>query len=191
MATKKRTYTSSLRAQQAEDTRERILEAALKLIGEGAHRLTIPNVAKEAGVAVPTVYRHFATKEELEDAVADHVRNLVRVQTAFEGIDELVARMRELFAAFAGHPPGTIAVLLASVARNLERPRPERLSYVRDGLASELEGLSPEDAERIVLVAAALGSSPGALALMRLGLTSDESADVVEWALNALVRASR
>ena len=57
-----RTYRSELRAQQADETRARILDATVRVMARGLASLSIPAVAREAGVSVPTVYRHFATK---------------------------------------------------------------------------------------------------------------------------------
>jgi hypothetical protein len=50
-----RQYRSDLRAQQVEETRARILEAALRVMADGFASVSIPNVAREAGVAVPTI----------------------------------------------------------------------------------------------------------------------------------------
>src|SRR5688572_1155649 len=60
-----RTYRSELRAEQAEETRGRILDAAGRVMATGVASLSVPAVAREAGVSVPTVYRHFGTKAEL------------------------------------------------------------------------------------------------------------------------------
>ena len=59
-----RPYSSKLRAEQAEETQARILEAALRVMAGGAASVSIPAVAREAGVSVPTVYRHFGTKRD-------------------------------------------------------------------------------------------------------------------------------
>src|SRR5687768_9693436 len=67
--TSTRRYRSELRAQQVDDTRSRILEAALRVMADGFASVSIPNVAREAGVSVPTVYRHFKTKQVLLDAL--------------------------------------------------------------------------------------------------------------------------
>src|SRR5439155_3179158 len=69
---KSRKYGSPLRAQQAEETRERILDATGRVMAEGLAFVSIPQVAREAGVSVPTVYRHFATKRDLLAAVYPH-----------------------------------------------------------------------------------------------------------------------
>ena len=67
-----RPYRSELRAEQAEETRRRILDAALRVMATGLASLSVPAVAREAGVSVPTVYRHFGTKAELLAGVYPH-----------------------------------------------------------------------------------------------------------------------
>lgn len=74
---KKRTYRSEHRAQQAEETRKRVLEAARKVfIARGYSSTTMVQVAEEAGVSVETVYGAFGTKAEL---LASAVRALLIV----------------------------------------------------------------------------------------------------------------
>ena len=64
-----REYRSELRAQQAEETRARILEATARVMARGIATISIPAVAREAGVSVPTVYRHFGSKRDLLSAI--------------------------------------------------------------------------------------------------------------------------
>jgi AcrR family transcriptional regulator len=53
-------------------TRERILAATIRLLSEeGTHAASIDRIAAEADVATATVYRHFATKDELVAAALD------------------------------------------------------------------------------------------------------------------------
>ena len=65
-----RPYSSSLRSEQAEQTRDRIVRAAVDLLsGADAGDLSMNEVAGRAGVSVRTVYRNFATREALLDGV--------------------------------------------------------------------------------------------------------------------------
>ncbi|MGD9883980.1 TetR/AcrR family transcriptional regulator [Reyranella sp.] len=58
----------------AEARRLEILQATLRLAGEvGPDRLTTETVAREVGLTQPAVFRHFATKQDLWDAVADYI----------------------------------------------------------------------------------------------------------------------
>lgn len=61
-----RRYAQRRRAQQQEETRERIVDAAVALHEElGPAATTISALAERAGVQRLTVYRHFASDEEL------------------------------------------------------------------------------------------------------------------------------
>src|SRR5690349_4772985 len=64
-----RAYHSQLRAQNERQTQERILEATLRMTASGLATVSVPAVAREAGVSVPTVYRHFGTKGALLSAL--------------------------------------------------------------------------------------------------------------------------
>lgn len=55
---------------------DRILDAAYKLLRrKGADAITLRAVAEEAGTTTPTVYKRFATKEDLVMAVANRIRH--------------------------------------------------------------------------------------------------------------------
>src|SRR5256885_9058880 len=58
-----RSYDNSLRTEQAAATRERVVDAAVEVLSQGADKLSIPAVAAEASVSVPTVYRHFPDRK--------------------------------------------------------------------------------------------------------------------------------
>lgn len=112
----KRAYRSEHRAQQAEETRQRVLEAARKVfIARGFAGTTMVQVAEEAGVSVETVYAGFGTKAEL---LASAVRALLVVggkaphQT--QGAEAVRAEPdpRQHIALFAEH----ISTLIATVS---------------------------------------------------------------------------
>jgi AcrR family transcriptional regulator len=66
MVSTTRTYTSSRRKQQAEQTRADVLHAAVRLFSRnGWAGTTLAAIAAEAGVAVETVYSGFGSKKNL------------------------------------------------------------------------------------------------------------------------------
>src|SRR5438874_7816150 len=68
----RRSYDSSLRKAQAEQTRLRILDAAEKLFSErGYATTTVDAIAAEAGVATDTVYASFRTKAGVLHSLLD------------------------------------------------------------------------------------------------------------------------
>ena len=61
-----RAYRSEVREHRAADTRVGILATTHRLLATApVSALTIPLVAREAGVSIPTVYRHFPTLDDL------------------------------------------------------------------------------------------------------------------------------
>jgi len=68
----KRTYNSNRRKAQANQTRMLIVEAARKLFSErGYSGATMEAIAKDAGVAVETVYATFGNKREILSTLVD------------------------------------------------------------------------------------------------------------------------
>lgn len=64
----------SLRQRQQQETRTTIVEAFLDLSHQtGAVNVSIPAVAAASGISARTVYRYFATKDELQTAAAYHL----------------------------------------------------------------------------------------------------------------------
>src|SRR5262245_35485083 len=64
------------RAAMASETRTRILDACVAILGRNVAELSIPAVAREAGVSVPTVYRNFADKKTLVHETVLHLARL-------------------------------------------------------------------------------------------------------------------
>lgn len=70
---KKRKYQQKARAEQAQETRQQIVEATVKLHEElGPANTSIKAIAEEAGVQRLTVYRHFPDDASLFEACTSH-----------------------------------------------------------------------------------------------------------------------
>jgi AcrR family transcriptional regulator len=194
-ATKRhRTYRSELRAQQAEDTRARILDATLRLMAGGLASLSIPAVAREAGVSVPTVYRHFKTKGDLLSELYPHVarragfagmpeaRTLGDVRDAVRAIFERLDALDDLARAAIASP-------VAEEARAASmKGRYEHFRRLGDSIEPRL---ATADQDRIARLMVVLTTS-SALRTWRdhLGASIDETADDVDWILRAVVAAA-
>ncbi|HEX4746214.1 MAG TPA: helix-turn-helix domain-containing protein [Gaiellaceae bacterium] len=73
-----RTYELKRRAERQEETRRRIVEAAVDLHTTlGPSRTTVAAIAERAGVTRPTVYAHFPDARSLFQACSGHVRQTV------------------------------------------------------------------------------------------------------------------
>ena len=73
-----RSYELKRRAERQDETRRRIVEAAVELHSTvGPARTTVAALAERAGVTRPTVYAHFPDADALFRACSGHVRDTV------------------------------------------------------------------------------------------------------------------
>jgi AcrR family transcriptional regulator len=189
-----RTYRSELREQQAEQTRARILDATSRVMADGLAFVSIPDVAREAGVSIATVYRHFATKRELFAAVYPHalrqagLSDLVLPRT----MDELRNGLRAHFERTDSLGDLARAAMASPGAEEVRRvTMPDRVAMFRR-LADSLEPKpSPEDRDRIARLLVVLTAS-SAVRMWRdqLGSSVDEAADDVDWVLRAVIASA-
>src|SRR5437016_14615794 len=73
---KTRVYRSQLREERATQTKERILDGLVQVMARnGIADLSIPLIAREAGVSIPSVYRYFPTKRHLIAALDEYAHS--------------------------------------------------------------------------------------------------------------------
>src|SRR5450759_877598 len=104
-STKSRPYHMRRRAEQVDQTRERITEAAARLhTTVGPAHSSIAAIAEEAGVTRLTVYRHFADLDALFEACRAHwsARNPRPDARAWLAIPDLEERARRAFGELYG-----------------------------------------------------------------------------------------
>jgi len=190
-----RAYRSNLRAEQAEETRTRVLEATLRLMTDGMASFSIPAVARDAGVSVPTIYRHFGRKSDLLAALYPHVAQRLGVDQVPDpsSVGEVRDAVRAIFARLDALDDLTRAAMAspgANAVRHATMPsRYERIRRLGDSIDPRL---SDADLDRITRLLVILTSS-SALRTWRdhLGSSVDEAADDVDWILRAAIAAAR
>ncbi len=189
-----RVYDSELRAEQADATRRKILDALVRTMGRGVAALSIPAVAREAGVSVPTVYRHFRSKAALVAALSPHLigRTGLMDPTLMEGAD-LPTIVHEMYRRNAGMDAELRAALASELGQQTRRRlMPQRVAIARKTIAARLPGLTGDELDRFTRVFLILTSS----ATMRaykdyLGMDAAQAADDVAWVADVLQRARR
>ena len=190
-----RPYRSELREAQAGTTRGRILDAAMRVMARGIASVSIPEIAREAGVSVPTVYRHFGTKQDLLDAVYPHAERraglgelvLPRTMAEFRaGIRRFVERTD----AFDDLTRAVMASPAAEQVRHASMPR--RLEVMRTMVDAIAPGLPEDGRERIVRLFVILSSS-GALRMWRdhLEVSPQQVATEIDRVVQAAIAAER
>lgn len=192
---RRRSYSSDLRDQQAEATRARVLEALVRAMGEGVAGASIPAVAREAGVSIPTIYRHFGSKKGLVEALGPYVASKAGLMPADlpETMAEFDAMAREMFRDLATMDQTLRAAMVSNLGQAARRAMlPARRAIIRkvvDRLAPEV----PEpDRERLASLALILMTTPAFHAYQDyLGLGPDASAKLVSWAVGTLIEGAR
>lgn len=148
----------TLRDRQAEATRQAIVDAFLELAHQAnSVSISMPAVARRAGVSVRTLYRYFATKDELQTAVAFRSAERAQATMTDPTLDRsTVARyMACLWASFADDIPAVVAELATPVGRQLRTARLADSRVTTARLAPEMA----DDPEAVDLLVAVLSSS--------------------------------
>lgn len=177
---KGRTYTSSLRSEQAARTRGTVLDAARQLIvGQGYARTTVQQIAELAGVNVDTVYHAVGRKPELLRAL---------VESALSGTADAIPGPEREYVQRIAHATSAgekLDIYAAAVTAILQRLSPifialRDASLTDDSCRALWIEISERRAANMRLFAADLRTT----GQLRRDLLDDEVADIV-WSMNA------
>lgn len=187
-----RSYDSPVRAAHVEQTRERILEAARGLlVAGGVDGMTLPKVAEAAQVSAPTVYRHFATADDLIAAFLEWIRPQIGQVPGLldRPPDEAHLTPLENFPLFEKHG-AMLKPLMDSRVFNQIRVKSvsDRAKRAGQTLQAAAPTWSTEDVEAAAGVLYVL-TSPQAWRWLRetWGLDADLAARAASWAMETLV----
>ncbi|WP_057830089.1 HTH-type transcriptional repressor FabR [Colwellia sp. TT2012] len=140
---------SGVRAQQKEKTRRQIINAALKQLSaeRSFSSLSLREVAKEAGLAPTSFYRHFSDMDELGLTLVDEagltLRQLMRqarqriakggsvIQISVETFMELIESNGNVFRLLLRERSGTSAAFRAAVIREIRYFTMELCDYLQ------------------------------------------------------------
>jgi TetR/AcrR family transcriptional regulator, regulator of cefoperazone and chloramphenicol sensitivity len=126
--TGRRRYDSLRRAAQAAETRGEIASAARRLfVAQGWAATTVRDVAREAGVSVPTVYATYGNKAGLTRALADAADLAADPSGSLAGLE-----------AAENDPPGQLAAMAGYDLRLFERAG-DVITLVREAGRTEPE----------------------------------------------------
>jgi len=154
--------------------RERVLEAAKAVFSAGGPEASLEAVAREAGVGIGTLYRHFPTREALYEAVyrreVDHLVELAQQLMAEAGPTEALRRWLSSNVEFVATKKGMSAALALAAHRPSELAAYsfDRLSKAVGTLldraiaAGEIRSdISPEDLLRTLVGICYMHDRPG------------------------------
>jgi AcrR family transcriptional regulator len=179
------------RAAMADETRVRILDACTAILARGITELSIPAVAREAGVSVPTVYRNFADKKTLVAATMEHLRSKRGPFPSPTHVTELPDVIRKQFAQASSLDETVRAALVSEpvvAARHDAGEGARRRGVMEKLLADDLRGLPPHERDMAVSAAIVLCSSLTLNAFRLIhGSTPEQAAEAVTWTLSRML----
>jgi AcrR family transcriptional regulator len=167
----KRRYNTSLRAELAQVTRQRIIDAARRLLVRGTYsQVTIDDIAGEAGVAYQTVYSVFGTKLRLAQAMIDSGFHI-------EGMDDLISDARE------SSDPEVALRIAAQITRRFNEPCADLFRFMRESGDPDLLQRYREMAATRLSEVAFLAEKVEKSGRLRTSLTTSEVHDVI-WGIS-------
>ena len=193
---KQRDYESPLRQEQARRTREQILDGLIQAMARGGLAdLSIPAVAREAGVSVPTIYRYFRTKRELIESLGSYIIQKSGINLTPpppRSPEELIAMVKEVFLKYEGADEMLRAAAMSELSYEMrQHALPRRLELIEEALRPVADRFNETDRIHLRNSVFILTTTAIARAFKDyLNLSGEEAADTVEWAIRILTSGS-
>ncbi len=184
-----RAYESPLRAEQAERTREAILEAFAEQLAEARDEFSIPRVAKRAGVSTRTVYHHFPNREAQIEALGSWIERRLGAAEGPSDLRDLTQYMARMYARMKDNEALVRAQLAAGIASSVRaRRRRARDAQVDQAVAPYV----PHEREaRAVsaLMKHIIGGHSAVAILDQYGVSMQDAGQLFVWAVRVLSTA--
>ena len=182
--------TSTLRSRHAELTRDLILQGSIdSLCNQSSEELTMRSAAQAADISERTIFRYFANRDELLDAVATELNLRLKAPAVPGTLAELPSYPAAIFARFEGET----AMIRAAL-------RPEVYDRIRTGdlvqrgarIAALIEAAHPEAPEALKRLTAHniqfhVVASTWFYYRFRFGLSAAETVDAARLAIETAI----
>jgi AcrR family transcriptional regulator len=191
-ARRRRSYRSELRDRLKADAREKIVKTAVEVIvRRGIDAFTMQTVADNAGMALRTVYRYFATREQLLEGLSEHVDTSLAAigLRAPATVADIKAVMPSMYHYFARVQNEMRASVVASIATGYRATSHRaRHGAVRAMLSDAFPALSAREIDDAsAMLFAVSGSRVWYVVTAELGLAADRAGAAAEWAVQLLL----
>jgi AcrR family transcriptional regulator len=143
---------SSLRERRRLAAREALLDAYVELALEGGpEAITFARLAARADVSERTVFRHFASRAELDEAFDALLLERLEFPGWPSRLDDVPAFIEDLHHRFDEHAD-LVTVGVRTATTRLQPAQTRRLEALRASLADDLAGVPPERAAEAVAI---------------------------------------
>ena len=161
----------------------------------GIANATIPAMAREAGVSIPTVYRNFRTKADLFREIYPYSVRRSGATDLIEptSLDDLGSSIRSILERTDAFDAVTRAAMASPAAEEVREASMERRISTTRRIADVIApNLSDDDRERVARLLAVLGMS-AALRMWRDNLSDsiDEAASDIAWVLRSVIAGAK
>jgi AcrR family transcriptional regulator len=180
-----------------ERTRHAILDALAAVITEtGGLGFSVQQVAARAGVTHRTVYNHFPTRDALNDALAEHVEDVMARggyrEPSLTSSAALAPAIADVYAAFQAYEaPARAYVMLMLASRQPAGVSRRRTSAFEALIARDTAPPAPLTARCLTAAVRMFLSSTGwHLLTEQMGLSPAEAAATATWATQTLLAAA-
>lgn len=189
----RRSYTSPLRSNQKENTRDRILDTVAEIITEGRILdFSVKDVAVRAGISYGTVYRHFPTRESFLEALYEVATEIMAQSSIFtpQSLDDIPTMAGKTVRIFEERATLVQAFTIALLTNNVHpKSRHERDEKIQEMVIESTPHLSSGVARQVTAIISHLYSSLSWVTLKkRYGLNPEETAEALNWALQTLIK---
>ncbi len=187
----------ALRDRHVELTRDLILEALAGLLAEGRlAQFSVQDVADGAGVSLRTVYRHFASRDELLEAFVPWAEQRFWAAGGMalpRSADDIPADVKAKFASLEQFALLLRASFALDAATRVHSEQSARsLAAMRSALAEVTSDLDPRLAEAIVWTVRQICSVKTWLVLHEEGgIDAEHAGSAAAWAVELLLAALR
>ncbi|GCE22583.1 hypothetical protein KDK_63830 [Dictyobacter kobayashii] len=157
--------------------------------------LSIPAVARVAGVSVPTIYRYFRTKRELIESLGSYIVQKSGIMPPSQpprSPGELIALVKDLFISYEGTDEMLRAAAMSELSYEMrQQALPRRLELIEEALRPVADRF--DETEQIYLRNSVFILTTTAIVRAfkdYLNLSGEEAAETVAWAIRTLTSSS-
>jgi len=161
----------------------------------GLADLSIPAVARVAGVSVPTIYRHFRTKRELIESLGSYIvqkSGMIPASPPPRSPEELIALVKDLFLSYEGADEMLRAAAMSELSYEMrQHALPRRLELIEEALRP-VAGRFDETEQTHLRNSVFILTTTAIVRAFKdyLNLSGEEAAETVAWAIRTLTSSS-